>query len=473
MDDERKERLGLWLGAAMAGFLGLMLFSWAALQALIEPGKVGLPGRVALNVAFLPSKVKDAWDEAMSFASGAEATRFFSVPRPALDETGFRPVLQADGNALSGLQVRGDVAAADRGWRLIGGAMQVGGRAGNMAVLLDPDLVARRIWRLDEDAVEAADKSRDSRRMLHGLQILPEAGSIVFGFDHGSALQRRDMCNRTEWITAGKFHHSVTLSPDGYALWALRDGGFASDFAPDDLTAPPNTGLVRLDAATGEIVEEISLEALVAANAGLGLFELARKDANEVETNEVAVIGRWISDPMHFNDIEALRPEMAAAFPDFTAGDLLVSARDINTVMVIDPETHKVKWHQTGGFMRQHDPDWRPDGTISVFDNGMSTGVSRIQTVDAKTNHISVAYDGAEMDFYTRIRGKHMRTTRGDLAIVSPQQGRAFELDAGRRPVLEFRNHKPGSEEKNFVLTEYLWLPETALTAGDLTCSDS
>lgn len=461
----------------MALMLALMLFAWVAVQALIEPGKFGLVGKVAVKTALLPNQVQRAWDEAMSFASGAEATRFLSVPRPALDEAGFRPVTLPDGGALSALMVRGDAGQADRGWRLLGGAMAVEGWTGNVAVLLDPDLVARRIWRLDEDAVQVADKSRDSRRMLHGLQILPEEGAIVFGFDLGSALQRRDMCNRVQWITPGRFHHSVTLAAGGQ-LWALRDEGFASAAAPGDLTAPPGTGLVRLDAATGAIEQEISLEALVRANPGSGVFELGRKDENEVETNDAAVVGRWIHDPMHFNDVEALPEEMAAAFPDFAAGDLLVSARDINTVMVIDPETHKLKWHQTGGFLRQHDPDWDADGSISLLDNAMSTGVSHIRKIDMSDHEVTSAYDGAAHGFYTRIRGKHMRTARGDLAIVSPQQGRAFELDADGAPVLEFINHKPGDAEKNFVLTEYLWLPENAFSAkdfakGDLTCTDS
>lgn len=472
MENAKTERLAIWLGAAMAGFLALSLFSWITVQAFLEPGRFGAAGRVALQVASLPGYVAQAWDQARMLASGEEATKFLSVPRADIDEVGFRPVTLPDGRPLSGLLVKGDVARADRGWRLLGGAMELEGEADNVAVLLDPGLTVRTIWKLDEAEVAVEDKARASRRMLHGLQVLPD-GSLIHTFDHGSAMQRRDACNRVAWVAPGQYHHSLNLSGDGASVWGLRDQGFASAFAPGDPAAPPQTGLVRLDATTGKVLDEISLEQLVAANPGLGLFELARKDENAVETNSAEVIGEWATDPMHFNDIEPLPPEMAAAFPQFAVGDLLVSARDINTVMVIDPETHKVKWHHTGDMLRQHDPDWRADGTITVYDNAMGLGVSRIIAIDPKTQLVGIAYDGAGDGFYSRIRGRHMRTARGDLAVASPQQGRAFEIGADGAKVLEFLNRSPVEPDKNFVLTEYIWLPETALNPGVFACSNS
>ncbi|WP_137699750.1 arylsulfotransferase family protein [Marimonas lutisalis] len=469
-DDDRKEKLATWAGAVMAGFLVMVFFAWAALQALLQPATVGAPGRVALNLAMLPSKVAEAWDEAKGIVTGQEATRFLSVPRPDVDMAGFRPVRGPEGTAFSELMVRGDAHGADRGWRLLGGAMQADGRAGNMAVLLDPDLRVARVWDLHEDDVEVSNKARESRRVVHGLQILPDA-SIVFGFDHGAGLQRRDACNRPVWVTPGTYHHSVMVQPDQETLWALRDWGFADE--GEGANAPPGTGPVELDLATGAVRREISLAAIMAANPRLGLFELARKDENAVETNATETIGQWLGDPVHFNDVEPLPAEMADVFDGFAAGDLLISARDLNTVFVVDPETLKVKWHHTGGMLRQHDPDWRPDGTISVFDNAMGLGTSRIITIDPETHATQITYDGEENGFYTRIRGKHMRTARGDLAIVSPQQGRAFELGPTGAPVLEFINLKPGVADKSFVLTEYLWLPETALDLEDVTCTDS
>ncbi|MDU8928861.1 arylsulfotransferase family protein [Alisedimentitalea sp. MJ-SS2] len=471
MNSELRDRLTLWVGIAMAAVAGLTLFSWVALSALVEPGAFGASGRLALNMAFLPSRVQKAWEEALDNITGEEAIRHLAVPRPEMDMTGFRPVTMVDGSQLSGLMVRGDLARADRGWRLLGGAMQIEGRAESAVALLDPNLTVQRLWVLDEDDVQAQDKSLASRRVLHGLTMEPESGAIVFNLDFGSAVQKRDMCNRPIWIAEGKYHHSVMPVDGGMAYWTLRDDGFATQHLSGDPATPHNTGFVKLDAATGEVLQEFGLEELIAANPGLGVFELGRVDEEEAQSNAAGVVGRWRPDPMHFNDADPLPPHLAGAFPQFEVGDLLVSARNINTVLVIDPDTLKVKWHQTGGFLRQHDPDWQPDGSISVFDNGMGAGQSRILKIDVSSHGISTTYDDG--DFYTRVRGKHMRTGRGDLAVVSPQQGRAFEMGTGGAPVLEFVNLMPGSDDRSFGLNEYQWLPEGAVKAGDTTCTGS
>lgn len=470
MSDDKKEQIVKWVGAAMTAFLILTLFSGLALQTAIHPDRFGAAGRMALKTALLPSKVSEAWSEAHGIFSGAEKTRFLSIPRPELNLKDFRPVTEPDGTPISGLLVRGDVAAADHGWRLLGGAMEVGEFTGSVAILLRPDLTVDRVWTLDENDIDVEGKARDSRRILHGLDIAAD-GSIVFTFDHGSALQRRDKCNRLIWALPGKFHHSVTADTGTSSLWALRDGGFAN--SSNDPTNPPNTGLVRVNLGTGSIEQEISVAEIMAANPGLGLFELGRKDENAVETNATEVIGRWAIDPVHFNDVEPLPAAISQAFDAFDAGDLLLSARDLNTVMVLAPDTLEVKWHQTGGMLRQHDPDWREDGTISVFDNAMGLGVSRIISITSDTRNISVSFDGSQTDFYSRIRGKHMRTARGDLAIVSPQQGRTLEVGSDGTPILEFINLKPGSSDQNFVLTEYLWLPDTAISMEGKTCQNN
>ena len=70
---------------------------------------------------------------------------------------------------------------------------------------------------LDEDEVEVANKASPAHRVLHGFQILPD-GSVAFAFDDGSALQRRDFCDRAMWIQPGQFHHSVDLTEDGRYL---------------------------------------------------------------------------------------------------------------------------------------------------------------------------------------------------------------------------------------------------------------
>jgi len=67
-------------------------------------------------------------------------------------------------------------------------------------------------------------------------------------------------------------------------------------------------------------------------------------------------------DPLHLNDIEPLPASMASEYPLFDAGDLLVSLRYPDLVLVVDPDSETVKWYESRYFTRQHDPDFLGNG---------------------------------------------------------------------------------------------------------------
>jgi hypothetical protein len=50
----------------------------------------------------------------------------------------------------------------------------------------------------------------------------------------------------------------------------------------------------------------------------------------------------------------------------FRAGAVLLSLRNLNTLLVADQRTWRVKWAMTGPFLGQHDPDFLPNERGSV-----------------------------------------------------------------------------------------------------------
>ena len=124
---------------------------------------------------------------------------------------------------------------------------------------------------------------------------------------------------------------------------------------------------------------------------------------------------------MHSNKVGELPAAYAAAFPQFETGDLLVSMRDLNLVMVVDPVSWDVKWHQTGPWLRQHDPEFRPDGRISIFNNNVyrtdypgevldldTPKTTNITAVEPASGEIEVLFGEAPgQEMLSAIRGQH------------------------------------------------------------------
>jgi hypothetical protein len=185
--------------------------------------------------------------------------------------------------------------------------------------------------------------------------------------------------------------------------------------------------ILRID-AQGRVVAAISLlDRLLASGLEAVLYANAMDDPR---------LG-YIENPLHFNDVEVLREDMAAAFPLFAAGDILVSLRNLNLIAVLDRETFLVKWWMTGPFVRQHDPDFLPNGHLLVFDNrrggpAREFGFSRILEIDPATRRVVWSYTGSEREpFYTNIRGKQQLLPNGNVLVTEAHAGRVFELARG------------------------------------------
>ena len=61
-------------------------------------------------------------------------------------------------------------------------------------------------------------------------------------------------------------------------------------------------------------------------------------------------------DTLHMNDVETFpgyKEEGA-----FAAGDIMVSLRNINAIVIFSEKDEKVKYACVGEFVRQHDPDF-------------------------------------------------------------------------------------------------------------------
>ncbi len=262
---------------------------------------------------------------------------------------------------------------------------------------------------------------------MHGMVLL-ENGDILFNFER-VGLVRIDRCSNIVWARPNFGHHSVFLDHDDTIWISAVRGVREPDTGFPGLTTPVYDETILQLSLDGEVLREISVLDSIYQSRHAGLL-LAKGRTNNTHTGDDGM------DLLHLNDVEVLSPSLAAAFPQFEAGDILISLRNVNTILVLDRETTAVKWSATGPFIAQHDPDFLADGTISVFDNhrydGNRTGsqpLSRIVAIDPATSEVTRLYGGtSDQGFFTHRMGKHQHLANGNILIAESEGGRVFEV---------------------------------------------
>lgn len=449
----------LLLLCLLLGALFTIVFGWSIKSTLSGSDRSGLFGQAALAVASFPTLARSVATEIVS-----DDDAHVRAPSISVDLSEFSPVNQIPGIDVQGLLIRADREALARtsGWRILVGAFTIDGEMKNAALALTPELEIANVWVLTENEIEGEEPRLPHRKLPHGFDILSD-GSVIVSFDGGVSLQRFNRCGSRLWAIGGNFHHAVTLDDKEEFAWTL-------------LGEDEPAEVVKVSTATGEISQRFSMDDIIAANPTLDILGIRQFDLDYVELghNRRNMTQRWQDDPFHLNDVDPLPAALVDRFDGFAAGDLLLSARNLNLIFVVDPDTLEVKWWRMGAFRRQHDPDWGRTGEITIFDNRMGRDYSQIVSIAPKSFRTKILFDGRTNDFYSRGRGKHQITDTGNLIITSSQQGRVFETDPNGNVVLEIINKKTGSDEFNYVLSEVIWLPPNAFNfTEDTSCSNA
>ncbi|MET9713189.1 arylsulfotransferase family protein [Nocardiopsis alba] len=150
------------------------------------------------------------------------------------------------------------------------------------------------------------------------------------------------------------------------------------------------------------------------------------------------------ADVLHANTVELLGDHPGGLW---RAGDVLLSFRDLDLVVVANPAARRVRWWWGPGTLSgQHQPSALAGGTVLLLDNGRSRGRSRVLEYDPVIEEVVWRYtaDPPE-DFFTEVAGGCEISGTDRVLVTDAQAGRAFEVDRSGRVLWEMRVHPPAT----------------------------
>ena len=275
---------------------------------------------------------------------------------------------------------------------------------------------------------------------VHGVHLFPD-GDVMFNISYvGTA--RIGPCGEIRWTLPAGGHHSIVRADDG-SFWVSggswrrpgENGVYAGDF-PGLADSVYHDRVLHVS-ESGTILDEIDVLGLLYAN---GLQRHIPKGSRAPAGSSAQ------GDVTHLNDVEPLPDSLADEYRMFEGGDLALSLHHLDLVMVVDPESGRLRWHASHAFVQQHDVDFLGDGWIGVFDNnrdgtdrGSLAGGSRIVALQPHDDSTVVLFPTPASDpFYTPVEGKWQSLGNGNLLLTESTAGRVVEVTAGGETVWEW-----------------------------------
>ena len=153
-------------------------------------------------------------------------------------------------------------------------------------------------------------------------------------------------------------------------------------------------------------------------------------------------------------------------------GHIVVSFRNISTVVMIDRRTGRIVWKLgSPPLAQQHDPRPLDNGHLLIFDNGTHRRdhpgtYSRVIEVDPRTSEIVWQYaDQSPFEFFSPYISNAQRLANGNTLICEGVHGRIFEVTRDGEVVWEFVSphffdEPSGPGLNNWVFRAFRYTPE-------------
>ena len=169
--------------------------------------------------------------------------------------------------------------------------------------------------------------------------------------------------------------------------------------------------------------------------------------------------GGW--DWAHVNTASPIPANTGHTDPRFKPGNVMISYRNLNTVVIVDKDSKKIVWKADNLTIGQHNPHMLPagvpgTGNVMVFDNGGIPPNSNPRRASARPNSRVLEINPLDMSivseytaeksgrpiwtFFSHFTSSAQRQPNGNTLISEGANGRFFEVTPAGEIVWEYVN---------------------------------
>lgn len=284
--------------------------------------------------------------------------------------------------------------------------------------------------------LECLKTGKTSRPFANQAHMYPNGDLLMqfgnWGAPYGCGIAKLDTYSNVLWVYRNLVHHDFQVDKKG-AIYTLAQNIYSTPPQGLEQLQYPlvSSNVVKLSPEGDELMTIPLLEAFQGTPYELFLYH-SKADGDTLE------------DWLHANSVDVLDDAMAKAFPQFSAGHILVSLRTIGALAVIDPDTRKVVWATRGPWNYQHSASFLANGHILLFDNRGHTEnampFSRIIEFDPKNMQTSWHYSGhMNTPFISNYAGRVQRLADGNTLVTESLYSKIFELTPSGKIVWSYQ----------------------------------
>ncbi|MEM1059521.1 MAG: arylsulfotransferase family protein [Verrucomicrobiota bacterium] len=417
-------KVELWMVFLLGlfGLAGTVLFGWSVLKTEQGVTESTWYSPLAHHIAQTPRYARMAWNKGLTFDESGNLVFADSHPFVLENKLGF-----------TGLKIE-DPGFQDRGYLLVSAYSDE--RNSTMVYLYSLG-EKKKIWEWIPNHEEIVEKTprlkklqatgerllQNERKIFTSVNpYLTEDGHLVAATWHG-VLVKLDPQSNVVWTVDGHFHHSINRDTEGnFVIPSVQTHGEETFFCDDTYV---------IVSPKGRIIEERSVLKILEDNGygdlawGIQSWVAQTRDPN-------MPLPQRLPDPIHLNDVYPILADDNWA----KKGDLLLSCRNLGTVLQYRPSTGKIIRLQRGPWLNQHDVNYLGEGKISVFDNQAVRGKFDYDPKFSKIYHdgkpysqpvifnfdsgeVSRPYDRvfAQHELFTQIQGTQQILENGDVFV--------------------------------------------------------